>query len=57
MTAIRPAFILGDRGSTDSEMSQLRRGDFVGFAAVQILRIKAGHDRLCVMFRDDVHRQ
>ena len=34
MTAFRPAFILGDHGSTDIEMSQLRRGDFVGLSTV-----------------------
>jgi hypothetical protein len=36
-------------------MSELRRGDFVGCSAVQILRIKVGDDRLRVVFRHDVH--
>ncbi|HXI23018.1 MAG TPA: hypothetical protein VNG71_04010 [Pyrinomonadaceae bacterium] len=38
-------------------MSELRRGDFVRFAAVQILRIKTGDDRLRVLFWNDVHRK
>ncbi len=43
--------------SANSQLSQLRRGDFFRLAAMPLLRIKAGHDCVSVLFRHDVHRQ
>ena len=44
-------------GSTNPQLSKLWRGDFVRFAAVSVLRVKARYDCLPVLFRHDVHWQ
>jgi len=44
-------------GSTNSQLSQLRRCRFIRLTAVSILRIEAGDRSLPVMFRNDVYRQ
>ena len=44
-------------GSTDTQLSKLWRGDFFRLAAVPLLRVKAGHNCVPIVFRHDVHRQ
>ena len=44
-------------GSTNPQLSKLWGGDFVRFAAMPILRIKARYDCVPVVFRPDVHWQ
>ena len=43
--------------SANSQLSQLRRGDFFRLAAMPLLRIEAGDRRLPFVFWDDVYRE
>ena len=48
---------LGLDASANSQLSKLRCGDFVGLAAVPILRVEARDHRLSFMLWHDVHGQ
>ena len=43
-----------DNGGGNTQLPDVRRGGFVGFAPVRTLRSAARHGGLSVLFRDDV---
>ena len=52
-----PGFGTRGHGSANTQLSKLWCGDFVRLAAMPLLRVEAGHDRVSVLLQHDVHRQ
>ena len=56
-SSLRASKGVSDYGSANSQLPELRRRDFVGRTAMPLLRVKARHHGVPVLFRHDVHWQ